>query len=80
MDTFGASGYVQNGTFYMKSTMKTVFKSNRMQFADSDALPWNSDEAVNTLEVLDVQDSLQASLLKHLNLCSGRPGRIPQVK
>ncbi len=72
MDTFGASGYVENGTFYMKSTMKTVFKSDKMQFSDSDALPWDSNEALNTLDVLDVQDSLQTALLGHLNLCPGR--------
>ena len=78
MDQFGASGYFENGSFYMRSTMKTVFKSNRMQFADSDALSWDSSEALNALEILDVQDSLQNALLKHLNLCPGRPGRIPQ--
>lgn len=66
MDTFGAAGFCDGGSYYMRSGMNSVFKNATLHFEDRDALAFNDGEAIAVRKALDDQDRLQHALLLHM--------------
>jgi hypothetical protein len=68
MDVFGATGFFDGGSYYMRNGANVVFKSSTLLFADRNVLAFGGKEAADVRYNLAKQDSLQHALLQHLFL------------
>jgi len=66
MDVFGATGFFDGGSYYMRNGANVVFKSSTLHFGDRDVLAFGGKEAADVRYNLAKQDSLQRALLEHL--------------
>jgi hypothetical protein len=66
MDVFGATGFFDGGSYYMRNGANVVFKSSTLHFGDGDVLAFSGKEAADVRYNLAKQDSLQRALLEHL--------------
>lgn len=66
MGTYGASGFYDDGSYFMLTYMGEVYKSSSMQFFDRDALLYAGGEAESARRIEGNHDTAQAALLDHL--------------
>lgn len=66
MGTYGASGFYDDGSYFMLNYMGEVYKSKTMQFTDSDGLLYAGGEAESARRIEGNHDTAQAALLHHL--------------
>lgn len=66
MGEYGASGYYDDGSYFMLTGMGGVYKSPTMQFPDSDALVYTGAEAASARRIEENHDTAQQALLGQL--------------
>jgi arylsulfatase A-like enzyme len=66
MDPFGAAGFFDSGSYYMRSASRTIFKSDSLHFEDRNTLPFDSEESVAVRQALAEQDGIQRAFSLHL--------------
>lgn len=65
-DLYGASGYFEDGYYYMRTRSNLTYRSRELNFTDNDVLPFDSEESDKLRALLSRQDSVQRSLLSHI--------------
>ena len=66
MGEYGASGFYDDGSYYMLTGMGGVYRSPTMQFPDSDALVYTGAQAASARRIEEHHDTAQEALLGHL--------------
>jgi arylsulfatase A-like enzyme len=73
MDPYGATGFFEDGSYYMRTASGTILKSDSLHFEDKNTLPFDGAEARGARQVLAEQGALQNALLFHLLDRRGQP-------
>ena len=73
MDPYGATGFVDNGSYYMRTVSGTILKSDSLRFEDGNTLPFDGSESTGVRQALAEQGGMQNALLFHLLDRHSRP-------
>jgi hypothetical protein len=65
-DPFGAEGFFDSGSYYMRGASRTTLKSNSLHFEDRNTLAFDSEESVAVQQALAEQNGVQRALSLHL--------------
>lgn len=66
MSVFGASGYYDQGFYYMEGSSESVFKSTTLHFDDNNLLSFESDEANAIRLKIEEQEALQRAIVDRM--------------
>ncbi|UWZ83988.1 LTA synthase family protein [Occallatibacter riparius] len=66
MGTYGASGFYENGAYFMITSDGRVYKNSTMRFSERDILPYGSAEGSEARHIESEHEATQAALLSNL--------------